>query len=188
VQFTTQTLVPASQLDGPTLRTLVPVDFAEPMLDPEHAQLMARNAAASELGWHTVAKLERVGIVLLTREAYRDMVGGATRLKSLKIGPWDFDLDLKRVTRDGRDIPMTPTEWSLLELLVRRVDRVITQTELLLRVWGPAYLNEAHLLRVNLARLRAKLEPEGKNNQNGGYRLIRTRPGVGYWMAGEASL
>ncbi|MGE4164217.1 MAG: winged helix-turn-helix domain-containing protein [Vicinamibacterales bacterium] len=186
VQFTTHTLTLPARLDAEPIRTLVPVDFSEPALDPEAAMLAARNLVASELGWHAVAKLERCGVVLLPKEAYRDMAAGSTRLKSLQIREWLFDLDLKQVSRLGKPLHLTPTEWALLELLVRRVDRVITQGELLLRVWGPAYLDEAHLLRVNMARLRAKLEPEHVRS-NGGYTLIKTRPGVGYYLVGESA-
>lgn len=185
VQFTTQTYAPPARLDVEPIRTLVPVDFSEPALDPEQAQLAARNLVAHELGWHTVARLEKCGVVLLPSDVYREMATGSTRLKSLQISEFLFDLDLKQVSRNGKSLHLTPTEWSLLEMLVRRVDRVITQGELLMRVWGPAYLDEAHLLRVNMARLRGKLEPEHTNNQGGGYKLIRTRPGVGYWLAGE---
>ena len=61
----------------------------------------------------------------------------------------DFTVDLadKRVTRDGRDVRLTPTEWQLLEVLVRHGGRLVTQRQLLAEVWGPSYQNEAHYLR-----------------------------------------
>jgi DNA-binding response OmpR family regulator len=185
VQITTTTFSPTRTLADDPIRTLVPVDFGETVLDPEAEHQVARDKVAAELGWHIVARLERAGVVVLPRDAYRAMAKGATRLKSLQIGEHKIDLDLKQVSRDDRLIPLTPTEWALLELLVRRLDRVVPQKELLLRVWGPAYLDEAYLLRVNLARLRAKLEPEHTRCRDGGYRLIRTRPGIGYWLASE---
>jgi DNA-binding response OmpR family regulator len=186
VQISTTTFSPSAGLGPDPIRTLVPVDFADPAVDPEAEYQAARSTVAAELGWHVIARLERAGIVVLPVQAYRELAIGATRLKSLQIREHVFDLDLKHVYRDGREIPLTPTEWAICEMLVRRVDRVIPQNEMLLRVWGPAYLDEAHLLRVNLARLRAKLEPEHIRGRAGGYTLIRTRPGIGYWMASEA--
>jgi DNA-binding response OmpR family regulator len=186
VQITTTTYSPTSALADDPIRTLVPVDFGEPVVDPEAEHQSARSKVAAELGWHVVARLERAGVVVLPKDAYRAITHGATRLKGLRIGRHKIDLDLKRVYRDDIPVPLTPTEWALLELLVRRLDRVVTQKELLLRVWGPAYLDEAHLLRVNLARLRAKLEPEFTHHRDGGYRLIRTHAGIGYWLASEA--
>ncbi len=74
----------------------------------------------------------------------------------------DFTVDLadKRVTRDGEDVRLTPTEWQLLEVLVRHSGRLVTQRQLLAEVWGPGYQNEAHYLRVYVANLRRKLEPD----------------------------
>ena len=71
----------------------------------------------------------------------------------------DFTVDLadKRVTRGGKDVRLTPTEWQLLEVLVRHAGRLVTQRQLLAEVWGPGYQNEAHYLRVYVANLRRKL-------------------------------
>src|ERR1700758_52783 len=74
----------------------------------------------------------------------------------------DFTVDLaaKRVTRDGSDVRLTPTEWQLLEILARHEGRLVTQRQLLREVWGPQYQTEANYLRVHLAHLRRKLEPD----------------------------
>ena len=75
----------------------------------------------------------------------------------------DFTVDLaaKQVIRsDGQDVRLTPTEWQLLEILVRNNGRLVTQRQLLREVWGPAYETETNYLRVYLAQLRRKLEPE----------------------------
>ena len=75
----------------------------------------------------------------------------------------DFTVDLaaKRVTRDGDgDVRLTPTEWQPLEILVRNRGRLVTQRQLLQEVWGPAYESESNYLRVYVAQLRRKLEPE----------------------------
>ena len=89
----------------------------------------------------------------------------------------DFTVDLaaKRVLRNGSPVHLTPTEWSMLEILVRRRGRLVSQTDLLQEVWGPAYATETHYLRVYLAQLRRKLEPDP-----GHPRYLITAPGQGY--------
>jgi two-component system KDP operon response regulator KdpE len=89
----------------------------------------------------------------------------------------DFTVDLaaKRVTRHNADVRLTPTEWQLLEILVRNRGRLITQKQLLQDVWGPAYGSESNYLRVYVAQLRRKLEPEPSRP-----RYLLTEPGMGY--------
>jgi two-component system, OmpR family, KDP operon response regulator KdpE len=89
----------------------------------------------------------------------------------------DFTVDLaaKRVTRDGADVRLTPTEWQLLEILVRNRGRLVTQKQLLQDVWGPSYGSESNYLRVYIAQLRRKLEPEPSRP-----RYLLTEPGMGY--------
>jgi len=89
----------------------------------------------------------------------------------------DFTVDLgaHRVLRDGEPVRLTPTEWSLLELLVRHSGRLVPQKQMLTEVWGPVYETETHYLRVYLAQLRRKLEPDPAHP-----RYLITEPGVGY--------
>ena len=89
----------------------------------------------------------------------------------------DFTVDLaaKRVTRGGSDVRLTPTEWQLLEILVRHRERLVTQRQLLGEVWGPQYQTEANYLRVYAAQLRRKLEPDPSRP-----RYLLTEPGMGY--------
>jgi two-component system, OmpR family, KDP operon response regulator KdpE len=93
----------------------------------------------------------------------------------------DFTVDLaaKRVTKDGVDVRLTPTEWQLLEILVRNRGRLITQKQLLQDVWGPSYGSESNYLRVYVAQLRRKLEPEPSRP-----RYLLTEPGMGYRFQG----
>jgi two-component system KDP operon response regulator KdpE len=89
------------------------------------------------------------------------------------------DLAAKRVTRPGSgDVSLTPTEWQLLEVLVRNRGRLVTQRQLLQEVWGPAYETESNYLRVYVAQLRRKLEPEPSRP-----RYLLTEPGMGYRFA-----
>jgi two-component system, OmpR family, KDP operon response regulator KdpE len=89
----------------------------------------------------------------------------------------EFTVDLarKRVTRAGADVRLTPTEWQLLEVLARNAERLVTQRQLLQEVWGPGYQTEAHYLRVYMAGLRRKLEPDPSAP-----RYLLTEPGMGY--------
>jgi two-component system KDP operon response regulator KdpE len=85
------------------------------------------------------------------------------------------DLAARQVTIDGVAVRLTPTEWGLLSELVRAPGRLVGQRELLRAVWGPAYERETHYLRVYLAQLRRKLEPDPAHP-----RYLRTEPGMGY--------
>ncbi|MEU1852740.1 response regulator [Streptomyces sp. NPDC019990] len=85
------------------------------------------------------------------------------------------DLAAKRVTTAAGEIRLTPTEWHLLEVLVRHPGRLVTQRQLLQEVWGPRYEKETNYLRVHLANLRRKLEPEPSRP-----RYLITEPGIGY--------
>jgi two-component system KDP operon response regulator KdpE len=86
-----------------------------------------------------------------------------------------IDVGAKRVSRDGADVRLTPTEWQLLEILVRYRGRLVTQRQLLHDVWGPAYTTEVNYLRVYMAQLRRKLEPVPARP-----RYLLTEPGMGY--------
>ncbi|GAA1179871.1 two-component system KDP operon response regulator KdpE [Kitasatospora gansuensis] len=85
------------------------------------------------------------------------------------------DLAAKKVNRDGTDVRLTPTEWHLLEVLVRNAGRLVSQTQLLQEVWGPAYRTETNYLRVYLAQLRRKLEADPSRPRH-----FITEPGMGY--------
>jgi two-component system KDP operon response regulator KdpE len=86
------------------------------------------------------------------------------------------DLATTRV-RDaaGADVHLTPTEWHLLEVLVRHEGKLVSQRQLLQEVWGPAYETETNYLRVYMAQLRRKLEPEPASPRH-----LLTEPGMGY--------
>jgi two-component system KDP operon response regulator KdpE len=80
------------------------------------------------------------------------------------------DTGTRRVTVDGADVHLTPTEYELLKLLVDNAGRVLTHRRLLERVWGAEYTEQFHYLRPVVTALRKKL----------GHHLIQTEPGVGY--------
>jgi len=70
------------------------------------------------------------------------------------------DLTAKRVTTTSGEVRLTPTEWHIVEVLVRNPERLVTQRQLLHEVWGPQYEKETNYLRVYLAQIRKKLEPD----------------------------
>jgi two-component system KDP operon response regulator KdpE len=88
-----------------------------------------------------------------------------------------LEIDLAaRVLLDSQPIHLTPIEFELLRVLVRNRGRLLTHRKLLAEVWGPEYVDDIQPLRTHIARLRAKIEPEGAE----GPRYIVTDPGVGY--------
>jgi two-component system KDP operon response regulator KdpE len=95
----------------------------------------------------------------------------------------DFTVDLaaKRVKGPEGEIRLTPTEWGLVEVLVRQAGRLVTQRQLLQEVWGPQYGDEANYLRVHMAHVRRKLEPDPSRP-----RYFITEPGMGYRFAEPA--
>jgi two-component system KDP operon response regulator KdpE len=109
------------------------------------------------------------------RAAHR-RTGSPEASARIEIGALTVDLAAKRVTGpDPPDVRLTPTEWHLLELLLRNPGRLLTRQYLLDQVWGPNHPKENDYLRIYLARLRRKLEPEP-----GRPRYLITEPGMGY--------
>ena len=90
-------------------------------------------------------------------------------------GELSVDLVRKKVTRAGVDVRLTPTEWQLLEVLVRARGKLVGRQQLLHEVWGPAYNSETNYLRVYTAQLRRKLEQDPAHPRH-----IITEPGMGY--------
>ncbi|UGY94076.1 response regulator [Streptomyces gobiensis] len=88
---------------------------------------------------------------------------------------FSVDLAAKKVQRDGQDVRLTPTEWHLLEVLVRNTGRLVSQKQLLQEVWGPSYGTETNYLRVYMAQLRRKLETDPSQPRH-----FVTEPGMGY--------
>ena len=86
-----------------------------------------------------------------------------------------IDLVRRVVLRDGEDVRLTPTEWHLVEVLVRNAGRLVTQRQLLQEVWGPQYGTESAYLRVHMAQVRKKLEPDPARPRH-----FMTERGMGY--------
>lgn len=104
--------------------------------------------------------------------------GSDTDTPQFRLGEILVDLAAKRVTResaDGADIRLTPTEWHLLEALLRNPGKLLSQQQLLADVWGPGYADATGNLRLYMAQLRRKLEPDPARP-----RWLLTEPGMGY--------
>jgi two-component system KDP operon response regulator KdpE len=95
----------------------------------------------------------------------------------ITIGANRIDLSAKTVTRtdDGSTVRLTPTEWQVLELLIRNADKLVTRQTLLRDIWGPAHVSDTGYLRLYIAQLRKKLEPDPAQP-----RYIITESGMGY--------
>ena len=97
---------------------------------------------------------------------------------ALVVTTQDFTVDLGRkavTASSGDEVHLTPTEWSILEMLVRADGMLVTGPDLLREVWGPQYEQQSNYLRVYLAQLRRKLEPDPAHP-----RYLLTAPGLGY--------
>jgi len=108
----------------------------------------------------------------------RSVESSATPL--LEIGDLTVDLADRRVTRAGSDVHLTPIEFDLLRVLAQHHGRLLTHRHLLQEVWGPEYGEETHYLRVHIAHIRAKLEPDPQRPRH-----LVTEPGVGYRLLAE---
>ena len=107
-------------------------------------------------------------------------------LPRIRLGQLVVDLAAKRVTRHApvlagggaaatEDIRLTPTEWHLLEVLLRNPGKLLSRNQLLTEVWGPGYADATGNLRLYMAQLRRKLEPDPARP-----RWLITEPGMGY--------
>jgi two-component system KDP operon response regulator KdpE len=111
------------------------------------------------------------------RAAVRRGQEAAPEQSEVVVGDLVIDLARKRVSRAGTDVRLTPTEWSFLELLARNLGRLVPREQILREVWGPAYEQETHYLRVYAAQLRRKLEADPAHPVH-----LVTSAGLGYTL------
>ncbi|MBT1076680.1 response regulator [Geobacter grbiciae] len=94
----------------------------------------------------------------------------------------EVDLARRRVTVDGSESQLTPTEYELLRLLVVHAGKVLTHSQILRQIWGVSHLEQPHVLRVNISNLRRKIEMDPSRPRH-----ILTEPGVGYRLRSDGS-
>ena len=114
-------------------------------------------------------------LIARVRAALRRAGAAATDPTQIRFGPLTVDVAGRSVVRDGRDIPLTRTEFDLLLELVRHAGQVLTRDVLLDRVWGYDYLGDSRLVDVAIQRLRSKVEADPAAPE-----LIQTVRGAGY--------
>ena len=121
-----------------------------------------------------------VGELLARVRATLRRSGKMTGEPSFKTGNLEVDLERRLVKVAGNELQLTPNEYELLKVLVEHAGKVMTHKHLLNTVWGPDYIGEFHMLRVNISNLRRKIEPDPTRPQ-----IIITESGVGYRLKAE---
>jgi len=109
------------------------------------------------------------------RAAVRRAAPGDATEAVVDAGDLTIDLARRRVLRDGEEVRLSPTEWALVDILVRHRGKLVSRDQLLREVWGPAYVSETGYLRVYTANLRRKLERDPSHPRH-----FITTPGMGY--------
>jgi two-component system KDP operon response regulator KdpE len=93
----------------------------------------------------------------------------------IEVGDLEIDLEARQITSGGEPVHLTPIEFDLLRVLATHRGKLVTHRQLLHEVWGPGFENETHYLRVHVAHIRSKVEPDPSRP-----RYLITEPGVGY--------
>jgi two-component system KDP operon response regulator KdpE len=137
----------------------------------EADKIEALNSGADDY----VTKPFGIGELLARIRVVMRRAGKSGTLPIFQVGDLIVDIDHHQVTEAGKEIDLTPTEFDLLSMLIQNAGKVVTQRQLIHKVWGPAYGDESRLLRVNISNLRRKIEP---NPNQPCY--IMTEIGIGY--------
>ena len=137
----------------------------------EHDKVLALDAGADD---YVTKPFGMDELLARLRAALRRIVAAS---ESAVVETPDFAVDLaaKLVTGADREVRLTPTEWGLVEVLVRHAGKLVSGRQLLQEVWGPQYGEETNYLRVHMAHIRRKLEPDPSRP-----RYFITEPGMGY--------
>jgi two-component system, OmpR family, KDP operon response regulator KdpE len=140
--------------------------------DQERDKVEALDAGADDY----VSKPFGMDELLARLRAAERRMGPAASEAVVVTKAFSVDLAAKRVRgADGDDVRLTPTEWHVLEILVRHPGKLVSQRQLLQEVWGPGYQDETNYLRVYMAQIRRKLEPDPARPRH-----FITEPGMGY--------
>jgi DNA-binding response OmpR family regulator len=145
--------------------------------DQERDKVAALDAGADDY----VTKPFGIGELLARLRAAlrRAAPGGEAGPAAVETPDFVLDFAVKRALRGDEEVRLTPTEWHLVEVLARHRGKLVAQRQLLQEVWGPQYETETNYLRVFMAQVRRKLEPDPAHP-----RYFITEPGMGYRFEG----
>ena len=139
--------------------------------EQENDKIVALDAGADDY----LTKPFGMGELLARMRAAIRHAAGAGNEPVLTINDLIIDLARRKVTVDGHEVKLTPTEYDLMKNLAIHAGKVLTHRQLLRAVWGVAYENDTHYLRVFIGQLRRKIEADPSRPRH-----IITEPGVGY--------
>ena len=144
----------------------------------EQAKIEALDAGADDY----VTKPFGIGeLIARIRVALRHAARtGAASTTALRFGKVEVDLERRKVTRDGKDVHLTPIEFRLLACLAQHLGMVATHRLLLREVWGPSHVEHTHYLRIYMKQLREKLEEDAVRPRH-----LLTESGVGYRLVAD---
>jgi two-component system KDP operon response regulator KdpE len=144
----------------------------------EQAKIDALDAGADDY----VTKPFGVGeLIARMRVALRHAArAGAAGASMLRLGKAEVDIERRKVTRDGKEVHLTPIEFRLLACLAQHLGMVVTHRQLLREVWGPSHVEHGHYLRIYMKQLRDKLEADPVQPRH-----FITETGVGYRLVPE---
>jgi two-component system KDP operon response regulator KdpE len=137
----------------------------------EHDKVLALDAGADDY----VTKPFGMDELLARLRAALRRTAPTADIPIVRTDSFTIDLAAKQAHKDGQPVRLTPTEWHLLEVLIRHEGKLVAHRQLLHEVWGPAYETETNYLRVYIAQLRRKLEAQPSRPRH-----LLTEPGIGY--------
>jgi DNA-binding response OmpR family regulator len=148
----------------------------------EHTKARALDSGADDYLTKPVSVVELLAQVraVLRRTQWNNNGSPRDVCSPLTFGNLTIDLLQHQVTRDGRPLALTPTEYRILAYLVQNAGRIVTNDLLLEKVWGAEYVGEANLLKVHIFRLRHKIEQDAARPT-----YIITKTGLGYCFSAQ---